>query len=430
MRSLDLRRAQAATAVATLPGDGVLRQYALVDEARLRGFAATVTVLCADIEGSTALLERLGQARWLEVLGEYEALLRDRVGVYGGHEIRALGDGHMVAFRSARAALRCAVDLQRALPIESAPELRVRVGLHTGEPAAAEDDLHGRTVIKAARIAALARGGEVIVSRLVRELADADDVIGDEMWFDEERDVELRGLPGHHGVVSVHWQREAVRPVSVVIADDSAVVRDGVAAVLRENGIEVTGTARDAETLYAEIDRHRPDVAVVDIRMPPSRTNEGLVAAERLARSHPDVGVLVLSQHLELGYALRLVRDRAARRGYLLKDRVADIDTLLDAVRRVARGGCVIDQAIAERLVDQASAARPLEHLTDREREVLRLIAQGLSNRAIAEQLVVTLKTVETHVGQIFLKLNLRTESGEDRRVVAVLTYLRAASAS
>jgi DNA-binding NarL/FixJ family response regulator len=264
----------------------------------------------------------------------------------------------------------------------------------------------------------------------VRELADVDDVIDHDIWFDDERDVELRGLPGHHAVVSVHWQQETARPLSVVIADDSAVVRDGVAAVLRESGIEVRATARDAETLYAEIDRHRPDVAVVDIRMPPSRTNEGLVAAERLARSHPDLGVLVLSQHLELGYALRLVRDRAERRGYLLKDRVADIDSLLDAVRRVARGGCVIDQAIADRLVDQASVVRPLAQLTDRERDVLRLVAQGLSNRAIAEQLVVTLKTVETHIGQIFFKLDLRKESREDRRVVAVLTYLRAASAS
>jgi DNA-binding NarL/FixJ family response regulator/class 3 adenylate cyclase len=408
----------------------MLRHHAVVAEAQQPGFAPTVTVLFADIEGSTALLERLGQARWLEVLAEYESLLRDRVGVYGGREIKALGDGHMVVFRSARAAVRCAVGLQRALPIKSAPDLRVRVGLHTGEPGAADDDLHGRTVVKAARIAALARGGEVIVSRLVRELADGDDAIGDDIWFDEEREVELRGLRGHHGVVSVHWQREAVRPLSVVIADDSAVVRDGVAAVLRESGIDVKDTARDAETLYAAIDRHRPDVAVVDIRMPPSRTNEGLVAAERLARSHPEVGVLVLSQHLELGYALQLVRDRAERRGYLLKDRVADIDSLLDAVRRVARGGCVIDQAIADRLVDQASAARPLEHLTDREREVLRLIAQGLSNRAIAEQLVVTVKTVETHVGQIFLKLNLGKESREDRRVAAVLTYLRAVSAS
>src|SRR5205807_1674711 len=161
-------------------------------------------------------------------------------------------------------------------------------------------------------------------------------------------------LRGRHRVMAVHWDQGGVRPLSVVVADDSAVVRDGVAAVLRESGIEVTATAGDAESLFAEVDRHRPDVAVVDIRMPPSRTNEGLVAAERMAHSHPEVGVLVLSQHLELGYALQLVRDRAQRRGYLLKDRVADIDVLLDAIRRIARGGCVIDPAIAERLVDQA----------------------------------------------------------------------------
>jgi class 3 adenylate cyclase len=135
----------------------------------------------------------------------------------------------MAAFRSARAALSCAVDFQRALFVEGAPDLRVHVGLHTGEPAADGEERYGRTGVKAARIASLARGGEVIVSRLVRELVDEGDAIGDDVWFDEEREVELRGLPGRHGVVSVHWQREPTRPLSVVIADDSAVVRDGVA---------------------------------------------------------------------------------------------------------------------------------------------------------------------------------------------------------
>jgi DNA-binding NarL/FixJ family response regulator/class 3 adenylate cyclase len=399
-------------------------------EDRLPGFGATVTVLVADMESSTALLERVGRTRWLAILTEYETILRERLLVYGGHEIKAMGDGHMLAFSSARAALRCAIDIQRALPVTSAPDLRVRMGLHTGEPAAREDDLHGRTVVKAVRISSLARGGEVVASRLVRELATADEDLGDDVWFDEEREVELRGLRGRHAVVTVHWERNAARPLSVVVADDSAVVRDGVAAVLRENGIEVRATAGDAETLYGEVDRHRPDVAVVDIRMPPSRTDEGLVAAERMSHSYPKVGVLVLSQHLELGYALQLVHARTSRRGYLLKDRIADIDVLLDAIRRIARGGCVIDQAIVERLIGQARASTPLERLTDREREVLGLIAEGLSNRAIAERLVVTLKTVETHVGQIFLKLGLRKDTQEDRRVAAVLTYLRATSAT
>jgi DNA-binding NarL/FixJ family response regulator len=339
-----------------------------------------------------------------------------------------LGDGHLLTFASARAALRCAVEVQRALNAEGAPNLRVRMGLHTGEPASREGDLYGRSVVKAVRIASLARGGDVLVSRLVQELAGADAIVGEDVWFDEERDVELRGLRGRHTVVQVQWQEDAVRGLSVVVADDSAVIRDGVAAVLRENGIDVKATAGDAESLYGEIDRHRPDVAIVDIRMPPTRTNEGLVAADRLGHSHPAVGVLVLSQHLELGYALQLVEGRASRRGYLLKDRVADIDVLLDAVRRVARGGLVIDPAIAEGLVEQASASGPLQQLTEREREVLGLIAEGLSNRAIADRLVVALKTVETHVGQIFLKLDLHKEN-EDRRVAAVLTYLRATSA-
>ena len=253
-------------------------------------------------------------------------------------------------------------------------------------------DLHGRTVVKAARIADLARGGEVFVSRVVAELADSDDELGQEIWFDDEREVEIRGLRGRHTVLTAHWSDSAIREVSVVVADDSAVVRDGVAAVLRESRLDVKATAGDAEALNVAIDRHRPDVAVVDIRMPPTRTNEGLVAADRLAHSHPEVGVLVLSQHLEISYALQLVEGRAERRGYLLKDRIADIDVLVDAIRRIARGGCMIDPAIVERLVDGARSAGPIEQLSDREREVLSLIAEGLSNRAIADRLVVSLQ--------------------------------------
>jgi DNA-binding NarL/FixJ family response regulator len=167
-------------------------------------------------------------------------------------------------------------------------------------------------------------------------------------------------------------------------------------------------------------------VALVDIRMPPTGTTEGLVAAEELGRTHPEVGVLVLSQYLELSYALRLVEDREARRGYLLKDRVSEIETLLDAVRRVAHGGCVVDPAIVEGLVARAGAAGPLAELSAREREVLGLIAEGLSDAAIAERLDVSREAVESAVGQIFVKLGLRDEQAADRRVAAVLTYLRA----
>jgi DNA-binding NarL/FixJ family response regulator/class 3 adenylate cyclase len=387
---------------------------------------ATVTVLFADVESSTALLERLGQGRWLRALAEYEVMLNASLDRHGGTLVKALGDGHLLAFPSARAALRCAVEIQRALPIPAAPDLRVRMGMHTGEPAVREDDLHGRTVIKAARIADLARGGEVLVSGIVRELAQADEDLDEEIWFDESREVELRGLRGRHLVLAAQWDQDVRAAIRVVIADDSALVRDGVAAVLRESGVHVAAIAIDADSLYREVERHHPDVALVDIRMPPTGTTEGLVAAEQIGRTYPEVGVLVLSQYLEPSYALRLIEHREARRGYLLKDRISEIETLFDAVRRIAHGGCVVDPAIVEGLVNQAGRAGPLADLSDRERVVLGLVAEGLSNQAIAERLSLTDEVVDTACEEIFVKLGLRDESEEHRRVAAVLTYLRA----
>ena len=386
---------------------------------------ATVTVLFADVEGSTALLERLGQARWLRAMAEYEDLLRANITEHGGSLIKALGDGHLAAFPSARAALRCAVAVQRALPPASAPDFRVRMGMHTGEPALREDDLHGRTVVKAARIADLAHGGEVLVSGIVRELAQADEDLDDEIWFEEGREVELRGLRGRHLVLSAQWDRVDRGTLRVVIADDSALIRDGMAALLRECGVHVAAIAGDAEALHREIERHRPDVALVDIRMPPTGTTEGLEAADQIGRTHPEIGVLVLSQYLEPAYALHLVEEREARRGYLLKDRVSEVETLLDAVRRVAHGGCVVDPAIVDGLVARAGAAGPLSELSATEREVLGLIAEGLTNEAIAQRLGVPREDVEADVERIFVKLELGDEHA-DRRVAAVLTYLRA----
>ncbi len=367
----------------------------------------TVSVLVADLEGSDAL-------------PGYDALL-DRVAAeHGGTREPGGGDSRLLAFESARAAVDAAVALQRA-----AGGPRVRVGLHTGELAREGGELRGRALVKAARIAALARGGEILASSVVRDLADVDDVDAD-VWFDDGDEVELRGMRGRHALSPVRWTAEPRRPVRVVIADDAAIVRDGVAALLRERGMEVVGTAADAAGLHEAVERHRPDVAIVDIRMPPTHTNEGLVAAERIRASHPQTGVLVLSQHVEPEFALRLVRDEQARGGYLLKDRISDADVLVEAVARVARGGCVVDPGLTGELLRRAEAGGRLGELTDRERDVLALLAQGLSNRAIAERLVVAGRTVETHIGQIFLKLGLRDEGAEHRRVAAVLTYLRA----
>jgi DNA-binding NarL/FixJ family response regulator len=383
----------------------------------------TVTVLFADVEGSTAMLERLGQARWMRALADYEAMLNDFVAEHGGTLVKALGDGHLLSFPSARAALRCAVDVQRALPLASAPDLRVRMGMHTGEPAVTEDDLHGRTVVKAARIAGLANGGEVLVSGIVRELAQADEDLEDEIWFDDGREVELKGLRGKHIVLAAQWDPGGAGAVRVVIADDSALVRDGVAAVLRESGVHVVACVADGEALYREVARHRPDVALVDIRMPPTGTTEGLVAAEHIGREHPEVGVLVLSQYLELSYALNIVEQREARRGYLLKDRISEIETLLDAVRRIAHGGCVVDSAIVEGLV--ARSSRLVAELSDDQRTILQYVAEGLSNDAIAARLNADRDAVCADIEEIFATLGLPDECEEDRRVAAVLSYLR-----
>ncbi|MGZ4240005.1 MAG: LuxR C-terminal-related transcriptional regulator [Actinomycetota bacterium] len=212
----------------------------------------------------------------------------------------------------------------------------------------------------------------------------------------------------------------------VILADDAVLFREGVARVLVEAGFDVVGQAGDADELLAKVAAMRPDVAVIDIKMPPTHTNEGLVAAQRIRNEFPDVGVLVLSQYVETHYAMKLFGDRAEGAGYLLKDRVSDLSDFADAVTRVAKGGSVVDPAVVSQLLGRRREADPLQGLTEREREILGLMAQGRSNQAIAEQLFLTLKTVETHVRSIFMKLGLQPAPEDHRRVLAVLAYLRA----
>jgi DNA-binding NarL/FixJ family response regulator len=211
-----------------------------------------------------------------------------------------------------------------------------------------------------------------------------------------------------------------------VIADDSVLLREGLARVLTDGGFEVVAQAGDADDLRRMIGLHKPDVAIVDVRMPPTHTDEGARAAVEIREAHPEVAVLVLSQVIEAAHALRLFSERPEGFGYLLKDRVLEIDDFLEAVRRVARGGTAIDPAVIAQLVGRRREDGPLDELTPREREVLELMAQGLSNRGICEKLVVSPKTVETHVNSIFGKLGLAPAQDEHRRVLAVLAYLRA----
>jgi DNA-binding NarL/FixJ family response regulator len=212
--------------------------------------------------------------------------------------------------------------------------------------------------------------------------------------------------------------------VRIAIADDSAIVREGLARILAEAGMEVCGSAENADELLRLIAQDKPDVALVDIRMPPTLTDEGIVAATEIRTRFPDVGVLVLSQHIETDYAVRLLEGKQGRCGYLLKDRVTRIGELTDAINRIGRGEVVVDPELVDRLMDRGSS--PVRELTPREREVLALMAEGLTDRGIAERLWVTQKTVETHAVHIFRKLELPEGATYNRRVHAVLAFLRA----
>jgi DNA-binding NarL/FixJ family response regulator len=213
--------------------------------------------------------------------------------------------------------------------------------------------------------------------------------------------------------------------VRVVIADDAALVRDGLALLLAAQQVEVSATVSDAHALITSVDQHHPDVALVDIRMPPTYTDEGLEAAHQIRARYPQTAVLVLSQHLEFNYAQRLIQNNPARVGYLLKERVGRVDQLLDALNRVTSGECVIDQTIVKELLDRSRTADPLDELTSREREILTLIAEGRSNQGICQALWLSPKTVETHIRSVFSKLDIPTNNEDNRRVLAVLTYLR-----
>ena len=210
----------------------------------------------------------------------------------------------------------------------------------------------------------------------------------------------------------------------IVIAEDSVLLREGAVRLLEEGGVEVVGQAGDADDLMRKVSAHRPDVAVVDIRMPPTHVDEGLKAARVIREELPGTGVLVLSQYVEERYAVELLADGADGVGYLLKDRIAEIDRFVDAVRRVGEGGSVLDPEVVAHMLGRRERDDPLESLTPREREVLALMAEGRTNRAIASELMVSERAVERHVTSIFVKLDLPAGQDDHRRVLAVLTYL------
>ena len=388
-----------------------------------------VTFLCVDVEGSTRLASELGE-HWGDVLGRVRTTVRDAIASEGGVVVDARGDELFAAFEAPGAALAAAEDVHRRLADEEWPvaaRIRVRAGLHTGLPMLADDGYVGIEVHRAHRIASAAHGGQIVLSEPTVNLLTHAPVR-------ELGTFRLRDLPQPErifqiGDVEHPPLRDAVAAeakMKIVIADDSVLLREGVARLLTESGFEVVSQAGNAEDLLRHVGLHKPDVAVVDIRMPPTHTDEGLRAARTIRERFPDTGVLVLSQYVESGYALDLLSESAEGVGYLLKDRVSDVEQFAESVRRVAEGGSALDPAVVSQLVGRRRVDDPLDELTPREREVLELMAEGRSNQAIADRLYVTLRAVEKHVTSIFSKLDLTASSDDHRRVLAVLAFLGA----
>jgi DNA-binding NarL/FixJ family response regulator/class 3 adenylate cyclase len=393
----------------------------------------TVTLFFTDVEGSTRLLQRLGDS-YAQVLGDHRKLFREAVEAEGGYVVDHRGDEFFVVFENAERAANAAAAAQRAFAEHDWPEgaaVRVRMGMHTGEPDVRDDAYFGLDVHRAARIAQAGSGGQVLVSERTRDAIDpahdVDDLGEHELpGLDKpERLFQLKipGLPSNFPPLST--ARRGFRGMRVVLADDSVLLREGIARLLEDAGFEVVAQSGTADDLLRHVGMHKPDVALVDIRMPPTQSDEGLRAAQQIRERWPDTGVLVLSQYVEPAYAMELLGENAEGVGYLLKDRVSDVDEFAAAVRRVGEGGSALDPAVVSQLVGRRRRDDPLEDLTPREREVLELMAEGRSNQAIAERLVITLRAVEKHVTSIFGKLRLSSTPEDHRRVLAVLTYLR-----
>jgi DNA-binding NarL/FixJ family response regulator/class 3 adenylate cyclase len=389
------------------------------------------TFLIADIRGFTRFTAEHGDEAAARLVAKFADISAKAVEGRDGTIVELRGDEALAVFDSARQALHAAVELQSICHQETRTDptlpLVVGIGLDAGEAVAVGDGYRGAALNTAARLCSLAAGGEIIASQSLVHLAGSVPDIS----FVELGPTALKGMEQAVIAVRVEAADASLRtepsgaPLRVVLADDAVLLREALAAGLKAAGFEVVGQAGDVAALLSLVESRSPDVAVVDVRMPPTHTTEGLEAAREIRRRHPGTAILVLSQYVETRYAIDLIRDDASGVGYLLKDRVTRLEDLSDAVRRVAAGGSVIDPEVVGRLLGRPRRHSPLDELTPREREILGLMAEGRSNQGIAEQLVLELKTVEGHVGQIFSKLGLEPSTGEHRRVLAVLLVLR-----
>ena len=309
------------------------------------GMRRTATVLFTDVVGSTDVLTALGEERAEVARQRHFASMRGALAVHRGAEVKTLGDGFMAVFDSAADGVACAVTMQRvvARDAELRPDeaLQLRVGISAGEVTCAEEDYFGTPVVEASRLCASAAAGRVLCGHVVHLLAGS----AGAHRFRGVGDMSLKGLSDPVPVFEVDWDPDDECALRVALADDSALLRQGVASVLESEGIQVVLQASDADSLMESLPGVNPHVAVLDVRMPPTHTTEGLDAACRIQRDHPGIGVLVLSQSIEPGAARRLLATASDGVGYLLKERVADIGELVSAIRTVAGGGSAIDPA-------------------------------------------------------------------------------------
>jgi DNA-binding NarL/FixJ family response regulator/class 3 adenylate cyclase len=390
----------------------------------------TTTVVTTDITDSTGLVRSLGDDGYTSVFQAHAAIVRAEVERWGGRVTKQLGDGTLAMFDSAYAGVQAAVSLQqaaeRATRCGDAPPLGLRVGINVGEIIESDDgDSFGFSLVLSKRLCDAAEPGQILVSDLVRLL------IGgrSDTTFEPAGTLTLKGVAQPVTAFTVPWTPLPEQPaLRVVVAEDAALIRSGIVRLLTDAGFNVIAGVGDAEVLLAEVDADPPDLVITDIRMPPTNTDEGLRAASAIRARYPNVAVLVLSQYIEARAAAALLDGRPAGIGYLLKERVSAIDDFVQVCRDVAAGGSVIDPLVTEQLLTSRRHDDALHRLTEREREVLSLMAQGGSNPAIGASLHLGMKTVESHVRSIFQKLDLDQTTDGNRRVQAVLRWLQRSS--
>jgi len=387
----------------------------------------TTTIMYTDLVGSSELLAAMGSDGYAAYFSNHVATIRTEVEARGGRVNKLLGDGVLALFDSAYAGVTAAIAVQQAVDAANrrghGPDAGLRVGLSVGEVVEASDDLFGTALVVARRLCDVAAAGDILVSEIVTALVGG----RSDVEFTTLGPFELKGLPQPVEVASVAWEpREAETSLRVIVADDAPFIRSGIVRLLADGGFVVIAEVDDADALLAAVAAEPPDLVVTDIRMPPTNTDDGLKAAATIREQHPDVAVLVLSQHVEARSAAGLLDGRPAGVGYLLKERVTNLAEFVEACRSVVGGGYVVDPMVTEQLLRRRQGDGALERLTNRERDVLALMAQGRSNQAIASELLVGHKTLETYVRAIFQKLDLEETPEDHRRVQAVLRWLQA----